>query len=170
MLRLFIFAIISQGPFYLAFNEISNGIGLNIFFTLLFGVFSIYFYEKQPNIKGISFVIGISLVAQILDTDYGFYGVLTIFLFYLFKESKLKTLISMVFLNGIYMIYIFSFILSNNITTSLFNIRVFNQCFSILALILIFMYNGEKGKNLKWAFYVFYPLHLTIIYLIYTYM
>ena len=37
--------------------------------------------------------------------------------------------------------------------------------YSLLALPLIALYNGERGsKKLKWAFYVFYPLHFAIIY------
>ena len=37
--------------------------------------------------------------------------------------------------------------------------------YSLLALLLIALYNGERGsKKLKWAFYLFYPLHFAIIY------
>lgn len=41
------------------------------------------------------------------------------------------------------------------------------QWFSFLALIPLALYNGERGKlNLKYLFYVYYPAHLAIIYLI----
>jgi hypothetical protein len=42
----------------------------------------------------------------------------------------------------------------------------------VLAIPVLAMYNGERGKSpqvnrfLKWAFYVYYPLHLLIIGLI----
>ena len=37
--------------------------------------------------------------------------------------------------------------------------------YSLLALPLIALYNGERGsKKLKWAFYLFYPLHFAVIY------
>ena len=33
-----------------------------------------------------------------------------------------------------------------------------------LAVPILYFYNGEKGKlNLKYLFYIYYPLHLTII-------
>jgi len=28
------------------------------------------------------------------------------------------------------------------------------------------MYNGKRGKGLKWLFYIFYPAHLLLIYLL----
>lgn len=34
------------------------------------------------------------------------------------------------------------------------------QIFALLALVLIEMYNGEKGKGSKYLFYIFYPAHL----------
>ena len=38
--------------------------------------------------------------------------------------------------------------------------------FALLALPLLMLYNGQKGKNSpKWLFYIFYPAHLLIIYL-----
>lgn len=41
------------------------------------------------------------------------------------------------------------------------------QWFSFLALILLAMYNGQRGRlKMKYLFYVYYPLHLAVIYAI----
>ena len=37
------------------------------------------------------------------------------------------------------------------------------QYYSLLSFIFIYMYNGEKGKNIKYFFYLYYPLHLLIL-------
>ncbi len=39
--------------------------------------------------------------------------------------------------------------------------------YALLSLPIIWLYNGKRGKlNLKYAFYLFYPIHLGILYLI----
>jgi hypothetical protein len=38
------------------------------------------------------------------------------------------------------------------------------QWMMIFALPFILMYNGEKGRGLKYLFYVFYPVHIIILY------
>ena len=41
------------------------------------------------------------------------------------------------------------------------------QWFSYLAIPLVAMYNGKRGKlRMKYLFYIYYPLHLAVIYLI----
>lgn len=41
------------------------------------------------------------------------------------------------------------------------------QYYSLISIVLLALYNGQRGKaKLKYAFYVFYPLHLVIIYAI----
>lgn len=40
------------------------------------------------------------------------------------------------------------------------------QWMMIGALPFILMYNGEKGKGLKYLFYIFYPLHIIVLYFI----
>ena len=41
------------------------------------------------------------------------------------------------------------------------------QLYAVLALPLLLLYSGKRGKmNLKWFFYIFYPAHMVIIYAI----
>ena len=40
------------------------------------------------------------------------------------------------------------------------------QCFMILALPLLLLYNGERGKGHKNFFYVYYPAHIYVLYVI----
>ncbi|MFU8793194.1 MAG: TraX family protein [Acholeplasmataceae bacterium] len=40
------------------------------------------------------------------------------------------------------------------------------QLFAIFALGLIYLYNGQKGKGYKYLFYIYYPLHIVILFLI----
>jgi hypothetical protein len=41
-----------------------------------------------------------------------------------------------------------------------------NQGLMALAGIFILMYNGQKGKGNKWFFYIFYPAHIYILYIL----
>ena len=43
------------------------------------------------------------------------------------------------------------------------------QWFSLATLVLLATYNGQRGKyRLKYLFYVYYPAHLVVIWLIST--
>ena len=54
------------------------------------------------------------------------------------------------------------FITIQNISTN-----SFVELFALLAIPLLCLYNGQRGKfNLKWLFYIFYPTHILLIYLI----
>lgn len=38
------------------------------------------------------------------------------------------------------------------------------QWLMILVIPFLWIYNGKKGKGIKWFYYLFYPLHIWILY------
>lgn len=156
--RLLIFAIISQYPFYLFHGLISNGIALNVFFTLLLGLICIIIYDKIPyKIISIAISIGIAYIAELLNCDYGFYGVSIILCFFIFKNNKLLMNLSFIICTTAkyaYFIYKYS------------NVYIYTLLciFTIFSLFFINLYNKKQGKKIKYFLYIFYPVHLIIIY------
>ena len=160
-LRLFIFALISQIPFMLFSKLLSNKFSLNIFFTLLLGLTSIYLYDKSKNkFIGIISAILIGILANLTHCDYGFYGVAIIFLFYFFKNDVIKSSIAFILATTIkYLIPIIKY--------GFYDVYLYLLICTLLPIIFISLYNGKKGKDTKYLLYLFYPIHLLLIYGIY---
>lgn len=164
-IRLLIFALISEIPFDLAFsNKIFDWGHQNVFFTLFLGLLCLIAIEwnTKVSLKVLS-VIGAALIATVFVTDYSGAGVLLIVSFYLFRRNKLKMLIAFFLINSILLSRLFyiTYLLEAN---KLFEICI--QDYAILSMIPIELYNGSRGIKMKWFFYLFYPVHLIIIFLI----
>lgn len=157
-LRLFIFAIVSQIPFILFGKIISNDFTLNIFFTLLLGLSCIYIYDKSKyKIIGIISSILLGALSEFLHCDYGFYGVAIIFLFYIFKSDVIKSSMAFILATTIkYLIPIFKY--------GFYNVYLYLLICTLIPIIFISLYNGKKGKDTKYLLYLFYPIHLLLIY------
>ena len=148
MLRLGVFALISEIPFDLMRRAVLFETSTqNIFFTLFLGVVMMYLISKT-NIVIIQYgiVAFLILVCRFLHTDYSSTGLLIIIIFYIFRERKIEKLLIV----GLVFIAIAGGI----------------QIFAILALPLIALHSGEQGPKMKLFFYLFYPAHLFILYLI----
>lgn len=162
ILKLFVFACVSQIPFLLFSSIFSNNyFSLNVLFTFILGLCSIYLYDKSNNkFCGLSFVVLLGILAELINVDYGMYGVFLIFIFYIFKSKKLLIIFSSVILMSIfYMSYIFRFPDARLI----YFLYLISSC---LAIVLVCFYNNKEGPKAKYLFYIFYPLHLVILYLI----
>ena len=182
--RLAVFTIIAQIPFYLFCQKFFNTttLSINVFLTLFIGLTGIYFYDytikffkrKSESIQneklllfipylskfiGIVIVILLASMAESLNTDYGFWGVIVVFMFYVFKDKKLLTTVAFFILCIIK--YLLPFIQSG------FNILyILLALFTFLPIIFINAYNGKQGPKIKYLLYIFYPLHLLALYLI----
>ena len=160
LIKMMIFAFISQIPFSLLYITLKQRFTLNVMFTIILGLFSIILFNKINN-RIICFIVLllIGCLGSIIRVDYGIFGIVTIFLFYYFKNNKIKMffyfsitfliryLLHIIFIDPIY----YLLILLGTLT----------------AFIPISLYNKKEGIKTKYLFYLFYPLHLLIIYLIY---
>lgn len=158
--RLIIFAIISQIPFMLFLSTFTSPFTLNIFFTLLLGLLSIYIYNKIPN-KFLAIVIGIiiSIFAEIINVDYGAWGIIIIMIFYIFKDKKV--IMSLLYILSCFIKYLPNLLKYN--FHYIYLLLLFSTAFSIFFIIA---YNGKQGKKIKYFLYIFYPLHMLILYFI----
>jgi hypothetical protein len=164
--RLFIFAIISQIPFYFANNAIGLQWYLNILFTLFLGLFAIKIIKETKD-KRIRFlaVLFSCFFAIIFKTDYQAEGVLSIILFYLFFNNLRFMALSQVLLFFLSPTIVLIF----NSYSSLKPIPILPVYFNVLglfSLIFISFYNKKEGKKAKYLFYVFYPLQYVVLFLL----
>lgn len=141
-LRLGIFAIVVQAPYYFA-TRLSS---LNILFTLLFGLLALHAFEKRKYL----ILLLILVLSGIFPLNYSFYGVLMILAFYIFQEKKVAFLSQAV------------------ISFAGFYIYGIIQPFSLFGVALALYYPKDlpKIRINKYFFYIFYPAHVLIIYAI----
>lgn len=166
--RLLVFGFISEPFFYAAFTaepSISgflrslSGLRLtNVFFTLALGALMIYCFEliegklSRYRLWLELAVFGLSmLIAGFIDCDYFYFGILLIGGLYFAQDRKQQSIVTVIWSLLLYALYNGSF--SCFITAS-------------LAVLPITLYNGERGRRMKWCFYIYYPAHLAILTLI----
>ncbi len=140
--------------------------GSNVYFTLLIGLLVIWVmrYVEESfggplySISGTNMtkpymlllyampVVAGALLAKVAGTDYKWWGVVLIAIFFMFRNSRpVACLIGF-----------------------LFFMNLGTEAWSLPAFLLIAAYNGEQGRisrKFKYAFYAFYPVHLCLIYL-----
>lgn len=148
MLRLLIFALISEVPFDLATKgKVFSLESQNVMFTLLLGILMLYFYLKTRSLVGkCMLLILFLLIAEFCRVDYSSMGLAMIWVFYLLRDEKLQKTIGITIINLILMGGV--------------------QAFGALAMVPISLHNRRQGIRAKWLFGLFYPLHLLALYLI----
>ena len=173
--RLLIFALISEIPFNL---EAEGGLFFpfhqNTLFTLCLAFLLMSWIERARQRGRVRF-IAVSAAAVVLGfllgfvtfVDYYGYGIWMVLLFYFCRGLKygwVGELAGMVYINwemigGL----VFPVTLLGR------EVDIPQQGFAILALIPIWLYSGKRGphsKALQYACYIFYPVHLTVLYLL----
>jgi len=169
--RLLLFALISEIPFNLLHMSYPVfPFQQNTIFTLLLGFWAISALEQfrqnrtwKLRLKALLTLFAALLLSVIGFVDYGLTGVLTVVLFYLCRFLPLRWLFQLL---GMICLHIV-FFKGQTIPLPGFDFPV--QGFALLALIPIWLYNGQKGrggKAFQSASYAFYPLHQLVLYLI----
>ena len=159
--RLVIFGVISEVPFDLCFfRSVWYTPYQNVYFTLALGLLMMICLEKVKTIESESIGPGWSraaravlnllilaafaAVAQLLMTDYYMLGIITIYLLYVTKKTRLGTCIA----------------------HALSCVLILNELPALAGTVPIALYNGKRGFKMKYFFYFFYPVHLLILWVI----
>lgn len=188
LMRLGLFALISEIPFNLAFSKtvIKSGT-CNVFVTLFLGLLALYMYdavlkwEDVPKaVAQIAAIIPVALccvAAQMVGSDYGRYGVMLIFIFYIFRENRTAAILAFILFTELR--YGLTSVKTERIESANVWIKLFEsgektwfisnsiQQYCVLSAVPIALYNGEKGEySIQKLFYIFYPAHLLLLWLI----
>ncbi|MFA5523637.1 MAG: TraX family protein [Tissierellales bacterium] len=139
-------------------QNIPNNIFLSLGFCFAF-LYVLEFIQKTEDNKEKTklniYLIIIGFLALLTEASYLGLGIVLIF--YFFRERKLA-------LSAWYIIFSLTFTLGEFSLENLFLINY--QWMMVFSLPFILMYNGERGKSLKYFFYSFYPTHVWILYII----
>lgn len=160
VLRLAISAVISELAFDFSFYGRWTWQHQSVMLTLLLGVLALEAMKRCPGflVKALG-ALPFVLMADLLNTDYGWYGVLLIALFGLVRDLPWKWPLTAVGMAAIFWVM-------NSMPRMVFGIPVPVQMFGLLSLIPMTLYSGEKltkSKTAQWAFYLFYPVHMVLL-------
>ena len=174
LLRLFLFALLSEIPFDLAFSgKIVDWSGQNVYCTLFLGVLALTLWKHLGEYIEVICWIGRVLTvaagctaAFFAAADYRFMGILLIFVFYLTrgKNKALQVLAAgcVMFCGTLGSNCIRYFGRYSIMYLLRFSLR---EMYGLFAFALICFYNEKKGRQLpKPFYYLFYPVHLLVLY------
>lgn len=150
MIRLAVFAVISEIPFDLSScGGVFNWDSQNVIWTLLIGFIVMYVIDKADDIyiaKILAMLAGCT-AAYFMRTDYSVFGILVITVLYIYRYNRKMGMVIM----GILIL------LQNSI-----------EMYAVLSIPIILNYSPDKNNVSlpKYFFYAFYPAHLFILYII----
>ena len=145
--NLLIFTVISEIPYDMFQSaEFVNTWSQNILWGLALGLFTIMvidklkaYIKKRPLWIFVSLLIVAlsSLGSMLISSDYEYYAIIIIYLYYIFYDKRL-------------------------VASGLGYLVIIKEIYAILGFATVLLYNGEKGKQNKIFNYLFYPVHLLI--------
>ena len=160
--RLLIGLLLSEIPFDLLFFGELTFAHQSVMVTLLLGYLYAVAMNYMPS-QGyrILLLLPFAMAAELLNTDYGGWGVAMIGLFVITRDVPGKYWVQALSLAVIsWMI--------GGMVINIGPVGVPIQVFAAVAMIPIALYDGRKRTNNIWVrrgFYLFYPVHLTLLYL-----
>lgn len=161
LLRMLLFAAISQPPFYLmGYYTDMTWRDLNVMVTFVYALIVLWMVDKvflqywngggrEPRQLAWRVPVTVGAVAGICylsdavtPCDYSWAGILAVLAFYLFRQQRMV---------AIMLAYIILVLCSEL------------ELYCVPGLILIWLYNGQRGPQRKYLFYCFYPVHILVL-------
>lgn len=169
-LRIFLLGLLCQAVYYIAERNVDQGILMTFSVSILLSYVVLWVENRIGKScedtglvnKILLCFLPVSLIlltavvcgeirllpdGRYISFDYGFYGILLPVLIALGRDQKQRLLLAAI-----------------GMTLTAFSLGDI-QWYSLVALLFLVCYNGQRGKwNMKYLFYIYYPLHMAVIY------
>ena len=158
LITLFSFALISQIPYFLAF-EMQPFEQLNILFPLLLSAIALYYFNNKQTPAFVVVLFLAIVLSFLFNMEGSFYTIVTVLCMKLLRHKLELGIIALIALN--------------------LSVTPITQLFSLLALPLIILHLQNHLRMeipisessflyllRKYAFYLYYPLHLTLLFIV----
>ena len=160
ILRLAIGILLAELPFDLLFEGGFTWDYQSVMVTLTLGAMMLLCMQKTDK-KWLKILLAVpfAILARLAKCDYGSGGIVMIAVFALFDRLAIQTVA----------LWLVNRELLPTAAVRIFGLVIRIQLLALLAQIPIGLYNGRKrshSKALQWGFYLFYPLHLLILWMI----
>ena len=164
--RLLIFSALSQFPFQKCIFPHTDVFHASVMVTLSLGLLLIWVIDEtgrvflsreeipsRDNVFGLLVFLAVSAgavygfcrLAVFLHSDYSYGGIVMIFLMYLLRKYRITSL----FISWMWLSWYNHF-----------------EIYAAPAFFLLAGYNGKRGRQNKYFYYIFYPVHLLVIWLV----
>lgn len=158
--RLAIGMVLSEIPFDLALSGRIDWSSSSVMVTMLLGCLMMAGMKSLSGFWQLLAIPPFYGIAELLDTDYGGRGILLIAMLALTKGLPHEKLLRTV---G------FVICLWFGATVQVGSVEIPMELFGLIGLIPMLLYDGKKlthNKWIQWSFYLFYPVHLLVLWII----
>jgi len=180
-LKKYIQRLIIFGAIATPFHVITFGMPfLNIMFTIVLGLWTVLRYDKLKERSSLAFwliFVFIIIPFSAIFVEFFFVGVTTMLLYHLIRDERMRRIVPPVFMGSIFLLLgvagTLFFGTPEPVTGIFHNAHLFSDStFMLLSIpfalfmlcvpFLLIRYNGERGKPVKWFFYIEYPVQLAV--------
>ncbi len=159
VIRLFVFAFISHFAYCFAFDipfimsDIFNA--TSVMWSLAWSLVALILVGRKEINAGIKTLLLILIFLITFPSDWSCIPVFVILYMNKYKNSFKKQMLFMMIGTIMYMIVYYIFL------DKVYGLLQLCTCLSIP---ILYLYNGKRGKlNIKYLFYIYYPLHLVVV-------
>jgi hypothetical protein len=153
--------LLSEIPFDLAFSGDIDWTGSSVMVTLLLGCGMMLAMERVKSIWWkLALMLPFGVAADLLGSDYGGHGIAIIAMLYLTRGIPNENFWRMAS---------FAVLLWFGAEITLLGLTFPMELLGFAGVFLIFCYDGRKitkNKWVQWGFYLFYPVHILVIWLL----
>lgn len=168
MARMLVFALVSQVPYGLFFEPVALELGQacvalpftgNVLFTLLLGLALVWAHDRMKCRPAFWALVCAAVPASAV-LDWGVLGPVMVLMAHILPEPDRRSLPALLPVLALGLPAASSLVSGD---ASALPELLYELVGGLAAVVVLRAYDGTRGRPLKWAFYLYYPLHILVL-------